>query len=120
MRAKSLPNGKTKQWTITPNDGQPIAIAVICEQWQNGPETLDTFVQVTTPANRLIAAVTDRMPAILKLKDWPLWLGEVDAPLGNIKELLQTFEDGGAWKMEPQPTKPRPSKAKPKAQPGLF
>lgn len=30
---EELPNGKTKQWVITPNDGQPIAIAVIYEEW---------------------------------------------------------------------------------------
>ena len=37
-------NGKTKQWVITPNDRMPIAIAVICEQWTNGTDVLDTFV----------------------------------------------------------------------------
>jgi putative SOS response-associated peptidase YedK len=43
---EELPSGKTKQWVVTPNDGQPIAIAVIFEEWQNGPETLLTFVMV--------------------------------------------------------------------------
>ena len=43
---KELPNGRTKQWVITPGDGQPIAIAVIFEEWNNGPETLLTFVMV--------------------------------------------------------------------------
>jgi len=46
-----------------PNDGLPIAIAVICEQWTNGGEVLDTFVMLTTPPNALIARITDRMPA---------------------------------------------------------
>ena len=40
---EELPNGKTKQWVITDRDGQPIAIAVICEEWRNGTETLQTF-----------------------------------------------------------------------------
>src|SRR5262245_11195928 len=62
---EELANGKTKQWVITPNDLQPIAIAVICEEWTNGPEMFNTFVQVTTPANTLISRITDRMPAIL-------------------------------------------------------
>lgn len=73
---EELPNGKTKQWVITPNDGKPIAIAVICETWSNGAETLDTFIQVTTPANALISKITDRMPAILEPDDWAIWLGE--------------------------------------------
>lgn len=33
---EELPNGKTKQWTIRPNDCQPIAIAVIFGLWQTG------------------------------------------------------------------------------------
>ncbi len=62
---QELPNGETKQWVVTPKDGQPIAIAVIFETWRNRVESLDTFVQVTTPANTLISRITDRTPAIL-------------------------------------------------------
>ena len=47
-----LPNGKTQQWMITPQDRQPIAIGVICEEWHNGPEILPTFIQVTTAGQR--------------------------------------------------------------------
>lgn len=68
---EELPSGKTKQWVITPQDGQPIAIAVICEEWHNSPEVLQTFIQVTTPANALISRITDRMPAILPRDTWP-------------------------------------------------
>ncbi len=94
---EELPNGKTKQWVITPNDGQPIAIAVICERWNNGTETLDTFIQVTTPANALISRITDRMPAILPRDSWAAWLGETGASLADVKALLlRTFDDGGA------------------------
>jgi putative SOS response-associated peptidase YedK len=39
---------RTKQWTITPNDRLPIAIGVICEQWTNGTDVLDTFVMLTS------------------------------------------------------------------------
>jgi putative SOS response-associated peptidase YedK len=120
---EELSNGKTKQWVITPNDGQPIAIGVICEEWHNGPETLQTFVQVTVPANSLISRITDRMPAILPRGVWPTWLGETGASLDEVKALLQTFEDGGNWTMAAQaPSKPpRPPKPpKQKAQQYLF
>jgi putative SOS response-associated peptidase YedK len=61
---EELPNGRTRQWVVTPSGGrQPIAIAVIFEEWNNGPESLLTFVMVTTPPNALIARITDRMPA---------------------------------------------------------
>lgn len=115
---EELPNGKTKQWVIKPNDGQPVAIAVIWERWVNGAEVLDTFVQVTTPANTLISRITDRMPAILPREAWSLWLGETWAPLEEVKALLQTFEDGGTWTMTEQARPKRPSK--PQAQQGFF
>lgn len=86
----------------------------------DGSETLDTFVPVTTPANKPIGPITDRVPAILKPEDWPLWLCEPDAPLADVKALLQTFEEGGDWTMEPQPTNERPSKAMPEVRPSLF
>lgn len=117
---EELPNGKTKQWTITPNDGAPIAIAVIFEDWINGEERLTTFVQVTTPASPLIAPVTDRMPAILTVETIGAWLGETDASLADIKGLLQTFDDQGAWTIasqEPAGKKPKPA---PPEQTELF
>lgn len=114
---EELPNGKTKQWVITPQDGRPIAIAVICEEWNNGAETLQTFVQVTTPANALISRITDRMPAILPRDTWATWLGETDTSLAEVKAVLQTFEDGGTWTMNEQPSNRRP---KQRAQQDLF
>jgi len=99
---EELPSGKTKQWVIKRKDGRPIAMAVIFEEWRNGEESLFTFVQVTTPANALIAPITDRMPAILRAEDWAVWLGEAPAPLSEIKALLRTYEDEGAWEIAPQ------------------
>lgn len=110
---EELPNGKTKQWVVTPQDGQPIAIAVICEEWHNGTEVLQTFVQVTTPANALISRITDRMPAILPREAWATWLGETDAPLTAVKALLQTFKDGGNWVMTEQTLRKSPRPRKP-------
>lgn len=102
---EELPNGKTKQWVITPKDEAPIAMAVICEEWVNGAERLWTFVQATTPANMLLSKVTDRMPAILRPEDWAAWLGETDASLAQVKALLRVYEDGGTWDLAPQTSK---------------
>jgi putative SOS response-associated peptidase YedK len=117
---EELAGGKTRQWVITPNDGQPVAIAVVCERWQNGPEALDTFVQVTTPANALISRITDRMPAILPREAWPLWLGEIEAPLADVKATLRSFDDAGTWTMSEQPAKARPTKRKASPEPTLL
>ncbi|WP_423414846.1 SOS response-associated peptidase family protein [Hyphomicrobium sp. B1] len=112
---EELPNGKTKQWVIAPKDCKPIAIAVICEKWTNGDETLDTFIQVTTPANTLISKITDRMPAILQAEDWATWLGEREGGAADVKAVLRTFEDGGGWTMTEAGRNARPPKADPQA-----
>lgn len=106
---EELPNGKTRQWTITPKAAAPIAIAVICERWSRGEESFWTFVQVTTPASPLIAPVTDRMPAVLRPHDWPAWLGETDASIAEVKALLATYDDAGSWSIAPQASGKAPS-----------
>ena len=55
------------------------------------------------------------MPAILPEEAWPIWLGEVDASLKDVKSLLRTFDDEGNWEMTEQaPAKSaKASKAKP-------
>ena len=84
---------------IRPKDRKPIAIAVIWEEWAGDAGSEPTFVMVTDAAERLIARITDRMPAILRQKDWATWLGEDDASLADVKALLRTFDDEGAWEM---------------------
>lgn len=117
---EALPSGKTKQWVIRPKDRKPIAIAVIWEEWQGEDGAVPCFIQVTTPANALIAKITDRMPVILPQEDWPLWLGEVDAPLDEVKALLRTFDDRGNWEMSEQSRASAAKLAKPKPQMDLF
>lgn len=116
---EELPSGRTKQWVVTPMDGAPIAIAVICEARRQGDTALWTFVQVTTAANKLIAPLTDRMPAVLPPDAWPAWLGETGASLADVKALLVPFEDKGAWKLSPQAPIPRSPPSGP-PQPDLF
>ncbi len=117
---EELPNGKTKQWVIEPTDSQPIAIAVVYWASQDSSDPVQTFVQVTTPANTLISRITDRMPAILPRKVWPIWLGETQAALDDIKALLLPFDDNGGWRMREQSpsrlAKPKP----PDSQQSLF
>lgn len=79
-----------------------------------------TFIQVTVPANALVSKVTDRMPAILTQEDWPVWLGEHDAKLSDVKSLLRTFEDGGNWEMSEQSVSKKAGATSPKAQLDLL
>jgi len=116
---EALPSGKTKQWVVRPNDRKPIAIAVIWEDWQGADGATPCFIQVTVPANALVSKITDRMPAILHQEDWPVWLGEADASLRDVKALLQTFDDEGNWDLSEQ-SSPKSAKAKAKPQMDLF
>jgi putative SOS response-associated peptidase YedK len=105
---------RTIQHTITPKDGRPLAIAVVYERWINdsGDELL-TFCMITTPANRLIGPITDRMPAIIPPEHWADWLGETGASLPRVKSLLVPAE--GDWRIE-KAQRPRPP---PKPDPQL-
>lgn len=117
---EQLASGKTKQWVIRQKDRKPIAIAVIWEEWVGDAGSEPTFVMVTVPPNELIGRITDRMPAILHQQDWPAWLGEDDASLADVKALLKTFDDDGAWEMMEQAPSKSPKPAKSKSQGDLF
>ncbi len=112
-------NGKTKQWVIRPKDRKPVALAVIWEEWEGDAGVVPCFIQLTVPANPLISKITDRMPAILRQEDWPLWLGEADAPLTDVKALLRTFDDEGSWDLTEQASS-KAAKPKTKPQMDLF
>jgi putative SOS response-associated peptidase YedK len=108
---------KTRQYIISPNDGAPLAIAVIWERWTGrGPLDLLSFAMVTTEANMLIGKITDRMPAVVPPEHWAKWLGEEPATTEELKAMLVPFE--GDWTMEPA-QKPAPP-PKPTAQAELF
>jgi putative SOS response-associated peptidase YedK len=117
---EELPSGKTKQWVFSPKNRKPIAIAIIWEEWEGDDGVVPCFIQLTVPANPLVAKITDRMPAILRAEDWPTWLGETDASLKDVKALLRTFDDAGNWKMAEQEPAKSSKSAKPKPQMDLF
>jgi putative SOS response-associated peptidase YedK len=110
---------KLIQHTITPRDGKPLALAVLWERWTSRNEgSLLTFVMVTTEANALLRTKTDRMPAVIEPKDWPVWLGETEADPAGLKALLKPYD--GDWDMAEQRRQSAPTKPHPSAQPDLF
>ncbi len=117
---EELAGGKTKQWVFSPKDRKPIAIAVIWQDWEDDAGIVPCFIQLTVPANPLVAKITDRMPAILRREDWSVWLGETDVPLKDVKSLLRTFDDEGNWEMSEQAPSKSAKAAKAKPQMDLF
>lgn len=121
------PTGKswTQQWTMKPKDGKPIIIAVIYDVFDVGNGQEFEFAQVTVPANAAIQPITDRMPALLSEDEIEMWLGELRAPMEDVKALLRTQEFNlDEWDIGPEdPTKkpPRPRKRYDKPEkPDLF
>lgn len=113
---------KTIQHVITPDDGRPLAIAVIWDVWgEPHAGDLTTFAMITVPSNKLISAITDRMPAILQPADWAKWLGEEPATFDELKAMLKPAE--GDWTMRlqnpPKAARPGPAKGRP-GEPTLF
>ena len=93
--------GPTIQHVITPDGGTVLAAAFVWRRYDivGLPKPLFACVLVTVPANRLIATLpTDRMPAFLAHEDWPIWLGEKQAGLDDVKACLKTVE-GVRWTM---------------------
>lgn len=116
-----LPGGRTEQWTIDPKDGVPRGFAFLWREFaiKDIPAPLLACVMVTVPASKLIAPITDRMPAILELNDWSKWLGEVPTSPDEAKAVLKTME-GVKWQMAKEPKKPKPDKPKKSEPPATL
>lgn len=119
---------KTVQYTIDPGDGIPRGFAFLWRSFdiEGLPAPMFACVMATVPASKLIAPITDRMPAILEDEDWAKWLGEEPASRAEVKALLRTME-GVNWRMEKEekPQKERNTTkardpAKKDEEPGLF
>lgn len=85
---KEITPARTEQYGLTPEDGLPMAIAVV---WENGAAGL-AFAMVTVAANALVSTITDRMPALIAEEDWPQWLGERPASIDELKAMLRPSE----------------------------
>jgi putative SOS response-associated peptidase YedK len=71
-----------KRYAISRKDGRPFGVAGIWENW-NDPATrqwVRTFAIITVPANDLVAAVHDRMPAILDKANFSRWFADEADP----------------------------------------
>jgi putative SOS response-associated peptidase YedK len=94
-----------RPYFVRPKSAGPIALAGLWETW-TGPngEELDTATIITTRANRLLAAIHDRMPVIVAPEAFSLWLdcAKVDATTAAAlivpaaEDLLECYEVSAA------------------------
>lgn len=75
--------------------GLPMGLAGLWERWQppEGP-AVETFAIVTTEANPFMAAIHDRMPAILPPEAFALWLDPQLRDATRVQELLAPAPPG--------------------------
>lgn len=64
-----------RSFRIGRRNGEPMGLAGLYETWSDpsGGE-IDTACIITTAPNKLIATISDRMPAIIDRRDFHLWL----------------------------------------------
>ncbi len=79
-------DGDTKPlpWFIQRQDGEPLVMAGIWQDWEQDGAVISTCAIVTTRANEAMARIHHRIPVILTAKDWPLWLGEAGKGASQI------------------------------------
>jgi putative SOS response-associated peptidase YedK len=68
-------HGPKRPFYVRARSVQPLALAGLWETWM-GPngEEVDSVAIITTPANRMLMTIADRMPAILAPEAFDLWL----------------------------------------------
>ena len=111
---------------LVPEFTKETGIKVIYDTFDVGRGPEYEFAQVTVPANASIAPITDRMPLILSEEDIELWLGELRAPIEDVKDLIRTREfDPAEWNIGPEdpdkkPPRPRKKRRSEIDRPDLF
>jgi putative SOS response-associated peptidase YedK len=78
--AKAKGRGPKRPYAVGLRDGAPFALAGIWESWRH-PESEDvvrTFCVITVPANSMIDAIHDRMPAIIAPEAYDRWLSGIE------------------------------------------
>ncbi len=95
--------GEKKPYTIDLANGQMFALAGLWDAWKDKDgRWLQSYAIVTTAANELMASIHDRMPVILRPRDYDRWLDREPTEQPPI-DLLRPFP---ADEMEMHPANP--------------
>lgn len=71
-------NGIKQPWYFSLTSGEPMAFAGLWEIWNSkeGEEGIHSCCIITTTANSFMEPIHDRMPVILSLEQWSVWLSQ--------------------------------------------
>jgi putative SOS response-associated peptidase YedK len=78
--AKKKHAAEKQPYVFTLSEGEPFAFAGLWDRWKDpAGGVLESFTIITTTPNELTATVHDRMPVILRPRDYDLWLSHPPA-----------------------------------------
>lgn len=88
-------DGQKQPYFIRFPDDASFAFAGIWERWtpEPGAEPVETCAHITTEPNALMLPIHNRMPVILRQKDYAEWL-DPEVALDRLKALLKPYPDG--------------------------
>lgn len=86
------PDGK-QPFHIQQRDGEPFAFAGLWEHWKSPDgEDVQTGTILTTSANDLMRPIHDRMPVILPVEAYDLWLDPAVREAKQLQPLLKPYD----------------------------
>jgi putative SOS response-associated peptidase YedK len=88
---KKTPEGKQAYW-IHLKSGEPFAFAGLWEHWkaEDGSREITSCTIITTEPNAFVAALHDRMPAILPREDYDAWLNPKTNPAHPVSTMVNS------------------------------
>lgn len=94
---------KKQPWHFRLKDGGPFAFAALWETWGEGDSAVESCALITGEPNAVVAPVHDRMPVILPIEHYDLWL-DPEAKPNQLASLLAPYP---AAEMEGYPVSTR-------------
>jgi putative SOS response-associated peptidase YedK len=86
---------KVQAYWVRPRHGGLIAFAGLMETWHEpGGSEIDTGAILTTAANGDIVRIHERMPVVIRERDFPRWLDCLDQEPRDVADLLVGAEPG--------------------------
>jgi len=86
---RKTPAGKLPYYIRLARD-EPLLLAGLWDRWKRGDApAIESFAILTTPANPSIAALHDRMPAIIERGDLDTWLDRQTKDTAALQSLLK-------------------------------
>ncbi len=83
-------DGNRLPWYFTPENGAPLVLAGIWQDWERGDEAYTTCAIVTCASGPQMAEIHHREPVRLAPEDWPTWLGETEAKAAPLLQATPT------------------------------